>query len=366
MLQRVKAAQPLYGVSALLGLHLLASHLRHDFDASLESRVVRSPSSCCANLYQFPFVPHFVSVLDLQFGVLRMSMVDEGPVGALAVVMIHGNPTWSYMWRRLIPPIVNAGYRAIAVDLIGMGRSDKLIEPSAYSISRHVAWLRSVLFRTLKLERVCFLLTDWGSIIGQRLMSDQLTETRGVILMNAAPLCYNTTPFDSRPPPKYTTCGDLQDGSIQKDICKYQQELISTGGRWDRHWDYLASLLAHQPPDPRIVEGYAAPYPDPIYTSANTRFILTIPTLREDRRMQIANWMAAKRLQSFKMPHLVLLSEHDGIMGELVLEGTYSCSPWYVERPPIVINGTNHFLLEDKPELVVRLIVAFLTTKLSP
>ena len=113
-----------------------------------------------------------------------MAYVDEGPRDGQPVVMIHGNPTWSYMWRKLIPPLVNNGYRAIAIDLIGMGRSDKPTRMNDYTVARHEAWVKEALFAKLDLADAHFILHDWGGIIGLRAIADNQDRVAGIIMSN--------------------------------------------------------------------------------------------------------------------------------------------------------------------------------------
>jgi len=127
----------------------------------------RTPDSCFEALADYPFAPNYVEVDDFEGGMLRMHYVDEGPKDGPLVVMVHGNPTWSYMWRKLIPMLVDNGYRAIAIDLIGAGRSDKPTKMKDYTIARHEAWVKQALFEEIGVKDAHFILHDWGGIIGK-------------------------------------------------------------------------------------------------------------------------------------------------------------------------------------------------------
>jgi haloalkane dehalogenase len=105
-------------------------------------KVIQTPEERFANLPDYPFEPHYAEIPDLEGGTLRMHYVDEGPRDAPPVVMIHGNPSWSYLWRNIIPEVVAGGNRAIAVDLVGMGRSDKPTRMEDFTVARHVEWTR--------------------------------------------------------------------------------------------------------------------------------------------------------------------------------------------------------------------------------
>jgi len=113
-----------------------------------------------------------------------MHYVDEGPKDGPTVVMIHGNPTWSYMWRKLILVLVDNGYRAIAIDLIGVGRSDKPSMMRDYTIARHEGWVKEALFEKIGVKDAHFILHDWGGIIGLRAIADYQGRLSSIILSN--------------------------------------------------------------------------------------------------------------------------------------------------------------------------------------
>lgn len=102
---------------------------------------LRTPDDRFASLPGWPYAPRYVDIPSGDGGSLRMHYVDEGPAGAAPVVCLHGEPTWSYLYRRVIPGLLEAGHRVLAPDLIGFGRSDKPTDPAVYTYARHVAWL---------------------------------------------------------------------------------------------------------------------------------------------------------------------------------------------------------------------------------
>src|SRR6478609_1940443 len=133
--------------------------------------VLRTPDSCFANLPGYPFEPHCCLLEDSASGFLRMHYVDEGPRDAPVVLMLHGEPTWSFLYRKMIPPVAAAGFRVIAPDHIGFGRSDKPAQRDAYSYERYVDWLRQFIER-LDLRRITLVCQDWGGPIGLRALSE--------------------------------------------------------------------------------------------------------------------------------------------------------------------------------------------------
>ncbi|MCX6390001.1 MAG: alpha/beta fold hydrolase, partial [Solirubrobacterales bacterium] len=128
-------------------------------------KTLRTPDSQFENLSGYPFAPHYVEIDDGEGGTLRMHYVDEGPSDANPVVLLHGQPTWSYLYRKMIPGLVAAGHRVIAPDLVGFGRSDKPTEKSDYTYTRHVDWIERF-FLAADINHATLFAQDWGSIAG--------------------------------------------------------------------------------------------------------------------------------------------------------------------------------------------------------
>ena len=147
-------------------------------------RVLRTPDAAFDSIPDFPFAAHYAQITDAQDGTsLRVHYVDEGPRDAPVVLMMHGEPTWSYLYRHMIAPIAASGLRVVAPDLIGFGRSDKPTAKSDYSYSRHVAWMRSWI-ETLDLRNITLACQDWGSLVGLRLVTALPERFNGVVLSN--------------------------------------------------------------------------------------------------------------------------------------------------------------------------------------
>ena len=147
-------------------------------------RVLRTPDAAFADIADYPFDPKYVNIQDAETATnLRVHYIDEGPRDAPVVLMIHGEPSWSYLYRKMVGPVVAAGFRVVAPDLIGFGKSDKPAAQSDYSYARHVAWMRSWL-EQLDLQRVTLACQDWGSLVGLRLVSEMPDRFAGVALSN--------------------------------------------------------------------------------------------------------------------------------------------------------------------------------------
>ena len=145
--------------------------------------VLRTPDHRFAALPEFSFEPHYVDIPAGDGELLRMAYVDEGPRDARVVLLLHGEPTWSYLYRKMIPRLVAAGYRAIAPDLVGFGRSDKPLQRSDYTFARHVAWLATWLEAAEIREAVLFG-QDWGGLLGLRLLAEEGARFAGAVAAN--------------------------------------------------------------------------------------------------------------------------------------------------------------------------------------
>src|SRR3954453_5148533 len=142
-------------------------------------RVLHTPDDRFANLHDYPFAPHYVEV---EPG-LRMHYVDEGPREGRVVLLLHGEPTWSYLYRKMIPPLVAAGFRAVAPDLIGFGRSDKLAAREDYTYQRHMDWLTAFVV-ALDLRDIVLVCQDWGGLLGLRLAAEHPERFARIVAAN--------------------------------------------------------------------------------------------------------------------------------------------------------------------------------------
>src|SRR3954468_9101416 len=141
--------------------------------------IVRTPDERVAGLPDFPYEPGYVTFDDEDGGALRVAFVDVGPGDGEVVLLLHGEPSllhgepsWSFLYRRMIPVLTAAGLRVVAPDLVGFGRSDKPVDPAAYSYARHVEWMRRALFDGLGLRDITLVGQDWGGLIGLRLVAE--------------------------------------------------------------------------------------------------------------------------------------------------------------------------------------------------
>ncbi|MFZ4811817.1 MAG: haloalkane dehalogenase, partial [Ilumatobacteraceae bacterium] len=228
---------------------------------------------------------------------LRVHLVDVGRSDAPVMVFLHGNPSWSYIWRHQIAAAAAAGYRAIAPDLVGMGLSDKPTEIDDYTVARHVEWTRSLLFDALDLQAVNLVLHDWGGIIGMRLAAENPHRVARMVISNTGlPWRDITEPL----PDVIEASGPFADF----------QTMARLAPRWEP-WAMLPMVMETEP-SPDVQHGYRAPYPDPPLTIGSRAFTQLLPT-RPDNPMYPDNYRAWNVLESWTRPVLTIFSDRDRV-----------------------------------------------------
>ena len=282
---------------------------------------VRTPDACFENLEGYPYAPTYAEVDGL-----RVHYVDEGPEEGDIVLMLHGQPTWSYLYRKMIDPITQAGYRVIAPDMIGMGRSDKPIDPNTHTVEQHLAWLREFI-RELDLQDICLVCQDWGSIIGLRAVGDHPDRFARVFAANAIaarmdgapPL--NVPPLEDRsrypvdPDARLRTWNDFIDEARQW-VGEHMSEFFNA---WIMFAltapDFMPSQnIDYSPGQPRLTPGeiaaYDAPFPSPIYRTGPR----TLPSLAGsiDEAASNASWESLGR---FERPFITVFGESAPLVG---------------------------------------------------
>lgn len=292
-------------------------------------QILRTPDERFRNLSGYPFAPHYVDIPDG----LRVHYVDEGPRDATPVLLMHGEPSWSYLYRKMIPIITAAGLRAVAPDLIGFGRSDKPASRDDYTYQRHVDWMRAVL-EQLDLRNITLVCQDWGGLIGLRLVAEHGDRFARVVAANT-----------------FLPTGDTPAGSAFMAWQKYSQETpnfhvggIVKGG--------CVTDLA-----PEVIAAYDAPYPDDSYKAGARKFPLLVPTSPDDPAAP-ANRQAWEALRQWRKPFLTAFSDSDPVTGgadKRLREAIPGCAG----QPHTTIVGGGHFLQEDKGEELARLVVDF-------
>jgi haloalkane dehalogenase len=292
-------------------------------------KVLRTPDDCFADLPGFPWRPSYAETSDG----LRMAYVDEG-VGPL-VLLLHGEPSWSYLYRKMIPVLADAGYRVVAPDLIGFGRSDKPAEQADYTYARHVEWLRSVLFDALDLTGVTLVGQDWGGLLGLRLVAEHPDRFERVVAANTG----------------------LPDGTrrLPDAWWRFHDFVQKTP---DLPIGFLVRAACADGLTDEEAAAYDAPFPDASYKSGARAFPGLIPqTLGNPATPD--NQRAWQVLEKWDKPFLCAFSDSDPITagGERMLMGKI---PGAEGQPHTTITGGGHFLQEDRGRQLAQVIVDWL------
>jgi haloalkane dehalogenase len=295
--------------------------------------ILRTPEERFAHLPGYPFAPHYAEVGAVPDR-LRMHYVDEGPRGAAPVLMLHGEPSWSYLYRKMIPIVAAAGHRVLAPDLIGFGRSDKPAARADYTYERHVAWLRG-LIEGLDLRSITLVCQDWGGLLGLRLVGEHPDRFARVVAANT-----------------FLPTGDTPAGPAFMAWQRFSQETP------DFPVGTIVGGGCRTTLPPEVVAAYDAPFPDDRCKAAARQFPLLVPTSPEDPA-SAANRRAWTVLEQWRKPFLTAFSDHDPITrgSDAILRERI---PGAQGQPHTTIVGGGHFLQEDCGEDLARVVVDFL------
>lgn len=322
---------------------------------------LRTPDENFQNLPDYPFAPNYLEVDDTEGGKLRLHYLDEGPRDGSVVLLMHGQPVWSYLYRFMIPLLVDQGYRVIAPDLIGFGRSDKPTRQSDYTYARHVSWMSDCLTQ-LDLTDVTVFFQDWGSLIGLRLVAAFPERFSHVVLAN----------------------GGLPDGVVPKwpgkilqwiypFIAVVEADQLGEKFRAKRgipgflYWRKYAAenpnfaigdvmrVTSKEDLGEAVLAAYEAPFPDTSYMAGARQFPTLVPVFREEDEVQ-ENKAAWRELRKFDKPFMLAFSDNDPV--------TAGGDRRFMQQVPgcqgidhRTIKGAGHFLQQDKPEACVQAIL---------
>lgn len=296
--------------------------------------VLRTPDERFADLPDFPFTPHYVEVDSGDGAALRMHYLDEGPADGEVVLLLHGEPSWSYLYRRMIPVLVDAGLRAVAIDLVGFGRSDKPVDRDDYSYQAHVDWTRSAI-EAIGLSDITLVCQDWGGLIGLRLVGENPEWFARVVAANTM-----------------LPTGDHHPGDAFLAWQKFSQEVpVFPAGQ-------IVNGATVSTLSPDVIAAYDAPFPDASYQAGARQFPMLVPISPDDPAAS-ANRAAWAALGRFEKPFLSAFSDSDPITGaaEPVLRGHV---PGARGQSHVTIADGGHFLQEDKGPELASAVVTFI------
>jgi haloalkane dehalogenase len=289
--------------------------------------VVRTPEETLQGLPDFPFVSHYRTVEGL-----RLAHLDEGE-GA-PVIFFHGEPTWSFLWRRVIPPVRDAGFRCIAPDLAGFGRSDKPTDIDFYTYDRHVE-LAATLLEDLDVSGATVVVHDWGGPIGLRLAVEQAARIERLVILDTG---------------LFTGHQKMSDAWIAFRDFVSRTEDLPVG--------MLVRGACKSDPGEEVIAAYDAPYPDAASKAGARAFPLLIPQTPDAPGAE-AGQQVLDALRDDRRPTLMLWADSDPVLplstGERFAEAIG-------QPPPRTIENASHFLQEDQGPLIGELIAGWLTS----
>ena len=292
---------------------------------------VRTPDDRFNDLPDFPYEPRYREVDGL-----RMASIEEGNGAAGTMLLLHGEPTWSFLYRRMIPPLVDAGWRIVAPDLIGFGRSDKPTDRNAHTYAGHVAWLTEFVSGIDRPDTgLCVFVQDWGGLLGLRVVAENPTWFDRVIIGNTA----------------------LPEGQPMGDGFMNWQQLSQDLDPFDSGQLVSFTTQSREHSEAELV-GYRAPFPDESYMAGARQFPLLVPTAPDDPAVP-ANQAAWAVWEQWTKPVLTLWTPGDQVLGHL--QSTFvDRIPGAAGQPHQTFEPGGHFLQDDRGEDVVAAMLTWL------
>jgi haloalkane dehalogenase len=298
-------------------------------------KALRTPEERFQKLPGYSFQPHYAEISDGEGGTLRVHYIDEGPRDARdRLLLMHGEPSWCYLYRRMIPIFVAAGHRVIAPDLIGFGRSDKPDKRTEYTYQRHVDWMTSFI-EAIDLQNATLVGQDWGGLIGLRLAAEHSDRFAHIVAANT-----------------FLPTGDRPAGEA---FLRWQQFSQNTPN-FDAGW--IVNSGCSTDLSDEVKAAYNAPFPDDTYKEGARQFPLLVPTSPDDPAAP-ANRKAWEVLNKWEKPFLCAFGDSDPVTkgGD---KAFIAAVPGTKNQPHTTIAGGGHFIQEDRGEELARVIVDWL------
>jgi haloalkane dehalogenase len=298
-------------------------------------KILRTPDERFANLPDFPFAPHYCEVKDADGSALRIHYVDEGPRRANPVLLMHGEPSWSYLYRKIIARLAARGHRVVAPDLVGFGRSDKPAEQSDYTFERHVRWMSDWLVAT-RLTDITLFCQDWGGLIGLRLVAAFPEKFARVVVANTG-----------------LPTGEGFSAAFQQWLEFSQSIPVLPVGQ-------IVAMGTKRSLSEAEKAAYDAPFPDESFKQGARRFPALVPITPEHGSVA-ENKLAWKVLEKFSKPFLTAFSDSDPVTkgGEMIFQNRV---PGTKGQKHVTIADGGHFLQEDKPDEIADAIDKFIAS----
>lgn len=293
-------------------------------------RALRTPDDRFTGLPDFDYEPRFADVDGL-----RMAYVQAGPDDGEPVLLLHGEPSWSFLYRKILPLLADSGLRAIAPDMVGFGRSDKPAEIRDHTYSRHVGWMSGLVFGELDLRHVTLVGQDWGGLIGLRLVAEHPERFARVVAANTG------LPTGDHPMP---------------DVWMRFRDVVATAPKLSVSRLVAAGCQTTLPPE--VLAAYDAPFPSEELMAGPRAMPGLVPITADDPAAP-ANRQAWRRLTTWRKPFLVAFGDRDPITGGMapILKRAVPGAAG-LDHP--VLTGAGHFLQEDAGERLAAEIIAFI------
>src|SRR4051794_37589392 len=314
--------------------------------------VLRTPDDRFVDLPDYPFEPHYLDVRAEGLDPVRMHYLDEGPADGPVALLLHGQPTWSYLYRKVIPVLVAAGVRVIAPDNIGFGRSDKPTRPTDYTFARHIEWTRS-LVTGLDLRDITLVAQDWGGPIGFSVLAAEPDRFARVVAANT--ILHTADPALAG---RLTWAVHGEGESrvvIEQALVDYL--LYTQRAPELRASDFLGAATT-APLGPEVLAAYDAPYPSAELTAGLRQMTALLPLTRNDVGARIGR-RTMRALEEFDRPFLTAYSDGD--------PATRGWDRVFQERVPgargqdhVTLAGAGHFLQEDAGEELALVVAALM------
>ncbi len=295
----------------------------------MEQEILRTPDERFEKLPGYDFEPHYVEINGL-----RVHYLDEGPADAAPVLLLHGEPSWCYLYRKMIPVLTAAGQRAVAPDFIGFGRSDKPASRDDYSYQFHVD-VMTAFVEAMGLRDITLVCRDWGGLIGLRVAAEHEERFARIVAANTF------LPTGDNPPGE----AFLRWQQFSQTVAEFHVGRIINGG-----------CVTELPVE--VIAAYDAPFPEERYKAGVRAFPALVPT-RPDDPASAANGKAWEVLRRWEKPFLTAFSDSDPITrgGDRAFQ---TLVPGTKGQPHTTIAGAGHFLQEDKGEDLAAVVVDFI------
>ena len=297
-------------------------------------QVLKTPESAFNKITDFPYSPCFTEITDTVSSEMTMAHYQCGPEDGHTVLLMHGEPTWAYLYRKMMPVLAEAGFNVIAPDLIGFGRSDKPVRKEDYSYARHLIWIKDWFTQVVKGPTTLFC-QDWGGLLGLRLVADMPDYFSGVMVSNTGLPTGDYSPSEAF----------IKWRRFSQDVPIFPTSTIIQNG--------TTTEL-----DEATLNAYDAPFPDEQYKAGARMFPLLVPTSPDSAEAQ-ANKQAWDKLKQFKKPFITAFGDSDPITkgGDKLFQ---KLIPGCKDMTHRLVENGGHFIQEDQGELLANLLIQFI------